>query len=160
MYPPYYILTVSILLLKSIHADNRIYPRCISSADLNTYSLDDMIHISDVVLTGRTGTAVTGDYGTNKVHVSYYYSYKSDNLLLKRALGNIQVENFPFLPSPGSSALFFLVREPSFQLALYCMAPLRDLAQQRDLSAVLDHVREVASSEFACIILLVVCFSW
>ena len=158
MYLPLCIVAVSILLLESTHA----YVPCISRTDMNL-TLDDMIHMSDVVLSGRilSSSALTGDFGTNKAQVSYYYAYKSDNLLRRRALGHVQVENFSFLPRSGRSGLFFLVREPSFHLALYCMADLRGLSQLHDLARVLEHINEVSLSEFfLCEVCGLLMFSW
>ena len=115
-------------------------------------SLDDAIHISDVVLTGRVAEMREEEGGTHTAVVVYYFAYKSDRFLFRLGLGRIAVKNFASGDVERGSALFFLVREPNRDLALQCMSPLRSLSLANELgfSNILDalnYVRTVGASE-------------
>lgn len=115
-------------------------------------SLDNAIHISDVVLTGRVTEMNEGDWGTHTAAITYYYAYKSDRFLLRLGFGRIEVKNFQSTIAMGEGALFFLTREPSKDLALLCMAPLSALSEPREMGfssmyEVLERVRIVGEGE-------------
>ena len=101
--------------------------RCISE-DMTHLSLDDAIHVSDVVFTGRITGMKEGIGGTKTATVLYYYAYKSDPYLTKLGLGVTDINNFDLDAEVESSALFCLVREPNGDLALQCMTPFLALA--------------------------------
>ncbi len=114
--------------------------------------LDDVIHISDVVLTGKiTAMREEDNHATKTATIAYYYAYKRDREFRKAAGGIVEVSNFvtDSKQHVGLGLLFFLVREPQGQLALLCMAPLDALLTsdhsenfQNALEA-LDHVKNV-----------------
>ena len=115
-------------------------------------SLDNAIHISDVVLTGRVTEMREGDWGTHTAAITYYYAYKSDRFLLRLGFGRIDVKNFKSAVAMREGALFFLTREPSKDLALLCMAPLSALSAPREMGfssmfEVLERVRTVGEGE-------------
>ena len=115
-------------------------------------SLDDSIHISDVVLTGRVTEMRKGDWGTHTAAITYYYAYKSDRFLVRLGFGRIEVKNFPSAVAMREGALFFLTREPNKDLALLCMAPLSALSAPREMGfsnmyEVLERVRTVGEGE-------------
>lgn len=135
-----------LLLLCEAHA---AMPCVSNSLEL---SLDNAIHISDVVLTGRVTETREGDWGTHTAAITYYYAYKSDRFLLRLGFGRIQVKNFQSAVAVGEGALFFLTREPSKDLALLCMAPLSALLAPREMGfssmyEVLERVRTVGEGE-------------
>ena len=115
-------------------------------------SLDDSIHISDVVLTGRVTEMRKGDWGTHTAAITYYFAYKSDRFLVRLGFGRIEVKNFPSAVAMREGALFFLTREPNKDLALLCMAPLSALSAPREMGfsnmyEVLERVRTVGEGE-------------
>ena len=115
-------------------------------------SLDNAIHISDVVLTGLVTEMHEGDWGTHTAAITYYYAYKSDRFLLRLGFGRINVKNFQSAVAVGEGALFFLTREPSKDLALLCMAPLSALSAPREMGfssmyEVLERIRTVGEGE-------------
>ena len=115
-------------------------------------SLDDSIHISDVVLTGRVTEMSKGDWGTHTAAITYYFAYKSDRFLVRLGFGRIEVKNFPSAVAMREGALFFLTREPNKDLALLCMAPLSALSAPREMGfsnmyEVLERVRTVGEGE-------------
>lgn len=115
-------------------------------------SLDDAIHISDVVLTGRVAEVQEGEGGTHTAVVVYYFAYKSDRFLFRLGLGRIAVKNFASADVSRGSALFFLVREPSRDLALLCMSPLGSLYSSSEFGFnnildALNYVQTVGASK-------------
>ena len=115
-------------------------------------SLDNSIHISDVVLTGRVTEMREGDWGTHTAAITYYYAYKSDRFLVRLGFGRLNVNNFPSAVAMREGALFFLTREPNKDLALLCMAPLSALSAPREMGfsnmyEVLERVRTVGEGE-------------
>lgn len=118
-------------------------------------SLDDAIHISDVVFTGKITTMRNGIGTTKTATVTYYYAYKSDQHMPRRGLGRAEVQNVMANASMGESTVFFLVREPSLILALQCMAPVAALrnTEFRDVVRALNRIQTVGKSEsifFCC----------
>lgn len=112
-------------------------------------SLDDAIHISDVVFTGKITTMRNGIGTTKTATVTYYYAYKSDQHMPRRGLGRAEVQNVMANASMGESTVFFLVREPSLILALQCMAPVAALrnTEFRDVVRALNRIQTVGKSE-------------
>ena len=115
-------------------------------------SLDDAIHVSDVVLTGKITTMRDGIGATKTAAVSYYYAYKSDQYMGRRGLGRTEVQNVMADASMGEPAVFFLVREPSLILALQCMAPITALtspqsSEFRSVAEALNRIQSVGKSE-------------
>ena len=130
--------------------------RCLGAEPLPCYigdnfnqTLDNTIHLSDVILAGRIVTKEKGDLGTYSAEVSYHYSYKSDEFLLIKALSHSKVTNFASPPPTWTLGIFFLVREPSMQLALFCMTPVDILMQNTEGSYqnVIKHIIDVGSSK-------------
>lgn len=122
-------------------------------------SLDDAIHLSDVVVTGRVISVRKGENGISKVNISFYYAYKRDNRLQRQAFSMMQAAaGFDPQERMDGTGFFFLVREPSGDLVLQCVGTLEALEEAlrtRSSSveadspvALLDHVNEVAKSEF------------
>ena len=112
-------------------------------------SLDDAIHISDVVLTGKIATMRNGIGTTKTATVTYYYAYKSDQHMRRRGFGRTEVENVMANASMGEATVFFLVREPSLILALQCMAPFTALrnTEFRGVVGALNRIQSVGKSE-------------
>lgn len=97
-----------------------------------TLSLEEAIHVSDIVMTGRAiGPLEEGERGTLKGRVSYYFAYKNDTQLHRLWLGSTDVNNFHSAEKTGEIALFFLFREPNGALALQCMSPFSMLVPRR-----------------------------
>ena len=97
-----------------------------------TLSLEEAIHLSDIVMTGRAiGQLEEGERGTLKGRVSYYFAYKNDTQLRRLWLGSADVNNFHSAEKTGEIALFFLFREPNGALALQCMSPFSMLVPRR-----------------------------
>ena len=116
-------------------------------------SLDDAIHVSDVVFTGRILAMREGSRGTLTATVSYYFAYKRDQYLRKPGFGLTDVENFATSHAhmSGESGLFFLVREPSRKLALHCIAPLlspQEMGPFENILEALDHVNKVGKGYY------------
>lgn len=113
-------------------------------------TLDNTIHLSDVVLAGRIVSVEKGEFGTHSATVSYYYSYKSDGLLRRIVLWRTEVTNFVPAPQVGMLGIFFLFREPNMQLSLFCMASIPTLveySQGMSYEAILGHISEVGASK-------------
>lgn len=111
----------------------------------NDMLLDNVIHVSDIVLTGKIDTVRREDNGgTMTANVSYFYAYKRDREFPK-ASGATEVHNFA-IDSRGGVVVhvFFLVREPQGRLALLCAAPL----ELQDALRVLNRVKKVGRGQF------------
>lgn len=140
---------VVVLLLQGIGANIQVPLPCYRG-DNNNATLDNTIHLSDVVLSGRILSAEEGEFGTHSAVISYIYSYKSDGLLQRRALWRTKVTNFVPAPPIGQLSMFFLSREPSLQLSLFCMTSINTLREYNpELSneAIIKHIVEVGTSK-------------
>lgn len=139
-----------VLLLRGLGADPQVLPCYRSGGENVNFTLDDTIHLSDVVVSGRIVTVKRGEFETHTAGVSYYYAYKSDGLLLRRFFWSTAVTNFSPAPQVGQLGIFFLFREPSLQLALFCMTPIEMLHQSSEGSyqEIVDRINEVGSSKF------------
>lgn len=148
----YLLVTLVILLLLCACADgaDTMVSQCVYG-DMELLSLDDAIHVSDVVFTGRIISMRDGERGTMTATVDYYYAYKRDRYLRRLGMARIDVKNFPqFAESMRESALFFLVREPDGNLALQCVAPIVSLASPgsfASIATVLNRVRTIGAGE-------------
>lgn len=118
-------------------------------------SLDDTIHLSDVVLSGRIVAVAKGEFDTHTAVVSYYYSYKNDGLLPRRLFWSTSVTNFSPAPQLGQLGMFFLFREPNMQLALFCTTPIEMFLQSTEGSyqEIVDHINEVGLSKYSILII-------
>ena len=121
-------------------------------------SLDDAIHLSDVVVTGRIFSVRGGENGISEVVISFYYAYKRDGHLQRQAFSKmLAAAGFDPREHLDGTGFFFLVREPSGRLVLQCVATLEALEQVMRGSAagakvdspvaLLDHVNEIAAGE-------------
>lgn len=130
-------------------------------------SLDDAIHLSDVVVTGKVLSVREGENGICEVVIGFYYAYKRDGLLQQRAFGTMPAAaGFDPQKRMDGTGFLFLVREPSGRLVVQCVATLEALeeevtrgpasavaaaasekADDDSLVALLDHVNEVAAGE-------------
>ena len=149
-------VSLALFCLEGIHVcsgnSTAVYVPC--KGGLNRLlQLEEMIHISDVVVNGvvSTGTIRQDEFGTFSASVSYYFAYKNDRLLARRGLASVNVVNFQERPG-GESSFFFLVRQPNTELSLYCMSPLSQLdksheAQYSSLYEVVEKVKEIAAGE-------------
>lgn len=130
-------------------ADSQVFP-CYGTGGLDVnLSLEDTIHLSDVVLLGRIVAVKEGEFGTHTAVVSYYYSYKNDGLLPKRLFWSTSVKNFSPAPKVGQLGMFFLFREPSMQLALFCTTPIRTLLETAEggFQEIVNYINQVGSSK-------------
>lgn len=87
--------------------------------------VDTLVHVSDIVTTGRLLNATQGVHGTQTVSVNAYFMYKSDESVNPTLWGQtmLTVKNFYNIPSNvllEEAAMLFLVREPSGDIALLC----------------------------------------
>lgn len=147
----------AVLILQGIGAN--ILP-CYSG-DNNNATLDNTIHLSDVVLVGRIVSLEEGEFGTHSAVISYYNTYKSDGLLLRVVLWRTKVTNFVPAPSLGQLGTFFLTREPNMQLALFCMTSIPMLMEYNpkvSYKATIEHIKEVGTSKFLQPISGLLCF--
>lgn len=113
--------------------------------------LDELVHISDVVMNGVVVSSLTreDEFGTFQSSVSYYYAYKKDRLLYRAGLSSVDVVDFPARPSAESS-IFFLIRQPNAALSVYCQSRLSALVKSHEtaysgLFEIVERVREVAA---------------
>ncbi len=141
----YYGTMVVLLIMRCLRAD----PLLCYRGDNFNQTLDNTIHLSDVILAGRIVSVEKGEFGTYSATVSYYYSYKSDEFLLKGAFSQSKVTNFVVSPKTGMIGIFFLVREPSMQLSLLCMTSVNLLMQNSEVSyqMVIKHIIAVGTSK-------------
>lgn len=141
----YYGTLIVLLIMRYLRADTL---PCHSGDNFNQ-TLDDTIHISDVIITGRIVSVEMGEFGTYSATVSYYYSYKSDEFLLKKAFFQSKVTNFVVSPRTGMIGIFFLVRQPSMQLSLVCMTSVSLLIQSSEESyqMLIRHIIAVGASK-------------
>ena len=146
---------IILLIIQSTRAD----PLPCYRGDNFNETLDNTIHMSDVILAGRIISEEKGEFATYSATVSYYYSCKSDELLHKNALSHSKVTNFASSPGTGMLGIFFLVREPSMQLSLLCMTSMNMLMQnmliqnreenyqEENHQAVIKHIVAVGASK-------------
>ena len=107
-------------------------------------TLENTVHLSDVVLAGRIVSVSEGEFGTHSAVVSYYYSYKHDGLMHKKFFWHITVHNIIFYPQVGQLGIFFLFRDPSMKMSLFCMTPVNMVENYQE---VIDSINEIGSSE-------------
>lgn len=112
-------------------------------------TLDNIIHLSDVILVGRIVEVKEGNFGTYSADVSFLYSLKSDEFLPKKFFSHSKVTNFSPEPTNGMINFFFLNREPNMQLALLCMASETVLIQYTglDFQMILVYISNMGKSE-------------
>ena len=132
------------LLLQGAPANSQVLCDRPGSDSVND-TLENLIHLSDVVLPGLIGSAGSGEYGTYSARIYYTYLYKNDGLMAREFFGVTTVKNFMVAPRTGQASIFFLLREPSMRLALFCIIPYRQLTG--DLEETLEHILEVGSSK-------------
>ena len=87
--------------------------------------VDSLVHVSDIVTTGRLLRATQGVHGTQTASVNAYFMYKSDERVNPTLWGQtmLTVKNFYNVSSSmllEEMAMLFLVREPSDDIALLC----------------------------------------
>lgn len=134
-----------VLILQGLGANAEPF-RCYAGS--NNETLENTIHLSDVVLAGRIVSVSEGEFGTYSAVVSYYYSYKHDGLMQKRFFWYTSVNNFIVPPQVGQLGMFFLFRDPSMRLSLSCMTPLdRLLNDGEGYQEAIDFINEIGSSE-------------
>ena len=116
--------------------------------------LEELIHISDVVMNGvvLTNLITEDEFGTFKASVSYYYAYKNDRLLSRLGLSSIEVVDFPAQTTVSETSLFFLIRQPNADLSLYCMSRLSVLLRSHEnvyptLTHLMEKVKDIAAGE-------------
>lgn len=149
----------TVLLLRGLEADSnsnsilQISLPCYRGDNYNS-TLDNTIHLSDVILAGRIISLEKGEFDTYTAAISYYYSYKNDGLLQRRALWRAKVTNFAPAPELGQLGMFFLFREPSMQLSLFCMTTINALksltkgrSTEDSYQAVIKHIISVGKSK-------------
>lgn len=108
------------------------------------YTLEEAVHISDVVIMGRIVELKEGMRGRMNATLSLMAAYKGGNF---RFLSLVEkVTNFE-KDSSRDMSLFFLVEEPSGNLALQCMTPLGSLNVAGRLKSLLDYVRYVGTGK-------------
>lgn len=118
--------------------------------DNGNATLEQTIHLSDVVLAGRIWSEEEGKFGTHNAVISYYIAYKRDRLLRRVALSRTRVINFPEAPDVGQLGLYFLFRDPSLQLALFCMTSLSAMKEYYaglSSEAIIKHIVDVIASK-------------
>ena len=92
-------------------------------ANSGARNLQDLIHTSDVIATGKVLVSQEALRGTQTAKIHYYYAYKRDAQLLVPGQSCLKVKNIYNIPKTAllkSPALFFMVREPDGELALQC----------------------------------------
>ncbi len=142
---------LAVLLLRSIGANEQPL-QCYRGNNYNE-TLDNTIHLSDVVLAGRIISLKEGEFETHSAVVSYYYAYKSDGLLRSRAISRVKVSNFAFAEKPpavGELGMFFLFREPNMQLSLFCMSLINMLVpndNEEEYQETVQHIFDLGSSK-------------
>ena len=137
-----------LLLLQGIKTKSNPLP-CYRGDNSNA-TLDGTVHLSDVVLAGRIVSVENDEFDTHSAVISYYYSYKSDGLLQRRALWRVKVYNFVPAPEVGQLGMFFLFREPNMQLSLFCMTQISTLMDYNpgvSYEAIIRHINEVGTSK-------------
>lgn len=125
---------------------------CYTSGGQNVnQTLENTIHLSDAVLTGRIVSVEKGKFGTHSAVVSYSRAYKDDGFLQKPFFSYTTVTNFVSAPVIGQFQVFFLLREPSMLLSLLCATPVYMLLQDYEegsFQEIVEHISEVASSKW------------
>lgn len=148
------LLILALLCMEGTYAGNStaVYVPCEGGSN-RLLQLEELIHISDVVMYGlvSTETISQDEFGTFSASVSYYFAYKRDRLLARRGLATVNVVNFPERPG-GESSFFFLVRQPNTELSLYCMSTLGALdrtheTQYTDLFVLVEDLKTIATGE-------------
>ena len=95
----------------------------LSCANSGARNLQELIHTSDVIATGKVLVSQEALRGTQTAKVHYYYAYKRDAQLLVAGQSCLKVKNIYNIPRTAllkRPALFFMVREPDGELALQC----------------------------------------
>lgn len=163
--PSFLLLSFLCLELPNVNCQSKILVHCLNNAVQDT--LQNLVHIADIVVSGRVQQLIEGgSKGTQVATVYYYYAYKWNVDVLNND-GVIKIYNVPPMPTVSllqSSAFFFLVQEPDGILALLCYSALTSITMYRviknggDIStnvniddlllSVLDKVEEVGLSKF------------
>ena len=112
-------------------------------------TLNNTIHLSDVVMAGRIISVKEGEFGTFSAVVSYFYAYKSDQYLQRRALWRAEVTNFITRPAAGQLGIFFLFRQPNLELSLFCvtLSSLLKEVYEEDYEEIIDSINALGASE-------------
>lgn len=135
-----------VLMLQGLGANADPF-RCYAGNNSNQ-TLENTIHLSDVVFAGRIMSVAEGEFGTHSAVVSYYYSYKHDGLMYNTSFWHTTVNNFVVPPQVGLLGMFFLFRDPSVQLSLFCMTPLHILVGTGEgYQEVIRFINEIGSSK-------------
>lgn len=116
--------------------------RCPCASDSATweFSMEQAMHVSDVVMMGRIVSLREGLRGTMNATISSIITYKGRNSQFLTMVHH--VTNFE-KDSSREMALFFLAVEPAGNLALQCMSTLLALNSVSDLRILLDFVRDM-----------------
>ena len=120
--------------------------------------LDDAIHLSDVVVSGKIMSVTGANEGAREASIAFYYAYKRDPYLHRRAFSTLRtLAGFDPQEHLDGTGFFFLTREPSGMLAVQCVSTLSGLSAAASGSistnpmtpiAMLDHVKEVATRKW------------
>lgn len=117
---------------------------CANSGERN---LQELIHTSDVIATGKVLVTQEGFRGTQTAKIHYYYAYKRDARVLIRGRGILKVKNIFNIPRANllaGPALLFLVREPDGELALLCY----NTRLGENTFRLLDYTEAIGKGEF------------
>ena len=143
-----FLLTCS-ALLRAPHCEASYFPCRNKQSDPVPPSLEDMIHTSDVVVSGMLIALKSGPRGTLTGTIYCYYPYKRDWGLLEATslpIGvELEVQNFDGLAEIGRTGMFFMVREPNGELSLQCESGLSLLMRLEGLDSLLKVLRLVWS---------------